>query len=412
MKAPEHDRKDLGLGTRLVDFDACPEDPYRPTSTPLYQTATFAQEDPGELGAYDYSRSGNPTRTVLERQVAELERGTAGFAFASGMAAIAAVLRQVRPESRVVVGDDLYGGTYRLLLRIVAPMGVDVVRVDTRDLAALEQAIVGGPTVLVWIETPSNPLQEVTDIRAVAELAHRYGARLAVDNTMLSPYLQRPLELGADYAVHSATKWLSGHADLTAGVVVVASDEIAEDVRFVQNAEGTALAPFEAWLLLRGLKTLGIRLDRQQANARRIAATLRARPEVTALHWIGKEDHPDRSVHVRQADGDGAVLSFCTGNEELSTRIVAATRLFATTVSFGSLHSTISLPCRMSHASIPEESRGSRCLPPDLVRISVGIEDVDDLIADLARAFTMSTRPGDVSRRPRRTSSPATARLG
>lgn len=386
--------------TRLVRYDACPGDPYRPTATPLYQTATFAPDDvmarateggPADapLGPYDYTRSGNPTRSVLEARLADLERGTRGFAFASGMAAIAACLRFLRAGDRLLVGDDLYGGTYRWLTHAVAPTGVEVARVDTRDLDAVQKAAAapGAATRAVWIETPSNPRQESTDIAAVAAIAHLHGARLYVDNTMLSPILQRPLEVGADVVVHSATKWLGGHGDLTAGAVVVRDPAIADEVAFTQNAEGTALAPFEAWLLLRGLKTLGLRIERQQSTADRVAEFLRDHSAVTEVFRAGEGDARSVAIHKRQARGAGAVLAFRTGCAPTSEAIVAACGLFSTTVSFGSLHSTIGIPGRMSHASIPEAERSRHGVPADLVRLSVGIEDPADVIEDLARAF-------------------------
>lgn len=391
--------------TRLVRYDACPGDAYRPTATPLYQTATFAPDDlvadesdsgigDAPLGPYDYSRSGNPTRSVLESRLADLERGARGFAFASGMAAIAACLRFLRAGDRLLVGDDLYGGTYRWLAHAVAPVGVEVVRVDTRDLDTVRRAAAapGATTRAIWVETPSNPRQESTDLAAVAEIAHGCGARLYVDNTMLSPILQRPLDLGADVVVHSATKWLGGHGDLTAGVVIVRDAAIADEIAFTQNAEGTALAPFEAWLLLRGLKTLGLRVERQQSTANLVTDFLRGHPAVVEVFRAGQGDVRSRAIHERQTRGAGAVLAFRTGCARTSEAWVAACRLFATTVSFGSLHSTISIPGRMSHASIPEAERERHGVPPDLVRLSIGIEEPDDVVADLQQAFASAAR--------------------
>ena len=382
--------RDRARDTRLVHYDPAPGDPFRPSATPLHQTATFAQDDPESFSEYDYSRSGNPTRTVLEERVADLEGASTALAFASGMAAIASVLRLLRPGDRIVVGDDLYGGTYRLLGELVGPSGVDVVRVDTRDIDAVEKAVAGGPTRLVLFETPSNPLHHVTDIAAVSAIAHRYGAHSVVDSTMMSPYLQRPLDHGADLVIQSATKYLSGHADVTAGTVAARDDERANRIAFIRNAEGTALAPFEAWLLLRGLKTLGIRIDRQQQNAARVAAHLEANDRVREVYFVGSAKHPDRATHERQASGAGAVLSFRASSPDAARAFVAATELFSTTVSFGSLHSTVSLPSSMSHASIPEAERRARPLPEGLVRLSVGIEDPEDLLRDLEQALHRS----------------------
>lgn len=378
--------------TELVQFDACPGDPHGPTSTPIYQTATFEQEDPERFGAYDYSRSGNPTRAVLERQLARLERGCeegwegGARAFASGMAALSAVVRLVKPGDRIVAGSDVYGGTFRLLDRVARPYGIDVVFAPTWEEGALE-ACVDARTRLVLIETPTNPLQRITDVRRAAEIAHEAGAWLAVDNTMLSPALLRPLELGADLVIHSATKFLCGHADVTAGAVVARAPALAERIAFTCNAEGTALGPFDSWLLLRGLKTLGLRVERQQASARKVAAFLAEHEAVKRVYYAGLPEHPGREVLERQAAGPGSVLAFETGDRAISRAVIERCRLFKTTVSFGSINSTISLPWCMSHASIPEEVRRERALPEDLVRISVGIEDAEDLIGDLERAL-------------------------
>lgn len=387
----------MKLHTELVQFDACPADPYGPTSTPIYQTATFEQEDPEQFGRYDYSRSGNPTRTVLETQLARLERGCIGGAkaFASGMAALSAVVRLVKPGERIVAGADIYGGTFRLLERIARPYGIDVVYAPTWDEEALAAAL-HERTRLVLIETPTNPLQRITDVRAAAEAAHRVGAWLAVDNTMLSPALLRPLELGADIVIHSATKFLCGHADVTAGAVVVRDESLAERIAFTCNAEGAALGPFDSWLLLRGLKTLALRVERQQASARALASFLARHEAVRRVHYAGLPNHPGRAIQERQAAGPGSVLAFETGDRAISRAVIERCRLFKTTVSFGSITSTISLPCCMSHASIPAEIRRERQMPEDLVRISVGIEDVEDLVGDLNRALR-----GAAAARPR-----------
>jgi cystathionine beta-lyase len=372
--------------TRLVHFEACPQDPFSPSSTPIYQTATFAQASATECGQYDYTRSGNPTRTVLERQLALLEVARYAFAFTSGMAALSTITRLLDVGGEILAGSDLYGGTYRLLSRITSGQGISVRHVDTTDLDAVDAAL-GSQTHMVLVETPTNPLQKITDLEALSALAHSRGALLVVDNTMLSPYLQKPLELGADIVVHSATKHLCGHGDVTGGVVAVRDDTLAQEIAFRQNAEGTALAPFDSWLLLRGMKTLSIRLDRQQATAGRLAQYLAGHSRIKKVHYPGLPDHPGRDLHFSQARGAGAVLSFETGSVETSRRIVEATRLFTISVSFGNVTSLISLPCRMSHASIPAEARKQLELPEDLVRLSVGIEDPDDLIADLEQAF-------------------------
>jgi cysteine-S-conjugate beta-lyase len=394
----------LKAATRLVRFQAAPGDPFGAVSVPIYQTATFVQNSVLEAGPYDYSRSGNPTRTALERQLAALEgaegdRGAPSgaaneevqaLAYTSGMAAVAAVLRLAGPDRQILAAEDLYGGSHRFLARML-PGSAETVRfVDATDPAAVAAALVPGPwrkpIALLYVETPSNPLLQVVDVAALAELAHARGALLAVDGSLLSPLRQRPLDLGADLVVHSATKCLSGHSDLTAGVVATRDPLLARELAFRRNAEGTALAPFEAWLLLRGMKTLDLRLERQERTAARLAAFLAAHPGVRRVHHPGLPGHPGHDVHRRQSSGDGCLVSFETGCAEASRRLVEGLGLFALTVSFGGVGSTASLPCRMSHASVPAERRAGR-LPDDLVRLSAGIEDPDDLLGDLARAL-------------------------
>jgi cystathionine beta-lyase len=376
----------MKLATRLVRFQPAPGDAYSAMSPPLYQTATFAQASALESGPYDYSRSGNPTRRLLEQRVAELEGAGHALAYASGLAALAAVVRVTAGGGEVLAGDDLYGGTYRLLSQQLAGQGVAVRYVDAADLAAVAAAI-GPRTRLLLVETPTNPLLRIADLRGFAKLAHAAGALLAVDNSLLSPYLQRPLELGADVVVHSATKCLGGHSDLTAGVVAVTDPALARELAFAQNAEGTALSPFEAWLLQRGMKTLAVRLDRQESNARRVAELLAGHPRVRRVHYPGLPSHPGHQLQRRQASGAGSVVSFETGSVDVSRQIVEATRLFTISVSFGGVGSLISLPCRMSHASIPASVRRSRALPEDLVRLAVGIEHAGDLLEDLEQAL-------------------------
>jgi len=374
--------------TKLVSYEPAPGDPYAPSSTPLYQNATFRQPDATGNGAYDYSRSGNPTRRVLEERLAQLEDGQFGFAFASGMAALSAVTRLVSAGDHVIACSDLYGGTHRLLSHVVAHHGIDVSFVDTTDTAALQSALTAR-TRLVLIETPSNPLLRITDIEQTAALAHRVGALLVVDNTLLSPWLQQPLTLGADVVVHSATKHLGGHGDVTAGAVITRREDVAERIGFVQNAEGTALSPFDSWLLLRGIKTLGLRLERQQKSADAVAQFLHDHHSVQTVHYPGLDGHPGQEVHESQAQGAGLLLSFETGDVDFSKALVNACRLFDIAVSFGNLHSSIGLPCALSHSSIPEHERD---LPRDLIRVSVGIEDVDDLIQDLEQALAHASR--------------------
>lgn len=381
----------MKFATRLLTFNPAPGDRLTPANTPIYQTATFRQDDATAFGEYDYSRSGNPTRAVIEKQIADLESGTRGFCFSTGLAAIAAVTRLVSPGEEILACDDLYGGTYRLFSRILAKRGIHVRYVDFTNLDAVADAI-SDKTKLVYLESPTNPLLQIIDIVAVSDIAHRNGVLVCVDNSTMSPYLQRPLELGADIVLHSATKFLCGHSDVMAGAVVVADEELGQELYLIQNGEGAGLAPFDSYLLLRGTKTLSLRLDRQQSNAKAIAELLNEHPAVDRVYYPGLADPQQLAIHRAQASGDGAVLSFVTGDPEFSRTIVEATKLFAIAVSFGGVNSTISLPNYMSHASIPAHLRQQKSIPADLVRISVGAEDVDDLIDDLNQALEIAAR--------------------
>jgi cystathionine beta-lyase len=379
----------MKFASKLVSFDVAPGDPFRPMATPIYQTATFEQEEATEFGPYDYSRSGNPTRTVLEEQIALLENGTRGFCFSSGMAAITCVTRLLKTGDEILADNDLYGGTCRLFTRVLDRTGIVACYADACDVEAFARQITER-TKLIYLESPTNPLLRVVDIRQIADLARSSGALLAVDSSAMSPYLQNPLDLGADFVLHSATKFLCGHSDVTAGVVVTKDDALAEQIYFLQNAEGNALGPFDAFLFLRGLKTLKLRLDCQQKNAQTLAEWLKGHPQITSVNYPGLTTSPGHLLQRKQARGAGAVLSFTTGSAEMSRRIVEATRMFSICVSFGSINSTISLPGSMSHASVPPEVGELRELPCDLVRISVGIEDAGDLITDLEQAFAVA----------------------
>jgi len=361
-------------------------DSYGAISPPIYQTATFRQDTVDEFGEYDYTRSGNPTRTLVERQIADLEGGAHACAFASGMAAITALTRLVSPGEEILCGSDLYGGTIRLLDQVVQRMGISVNYVDTCDLDSVRTAITP-QTKLLLLESPTNPLLRISDIEAIAALTGEAGVLFAVDNSMLSPCLQRPLSLGADVVVHSATKFLCGHSDVTGGAVVTNDPELHAKIAFHQNAEGAGLAPFEAWLLHRGIKTLDLRVERQNNSALKIAEFLREQPIVNQVYYPRLSTHPGFDVHARQASGGGAVISFTTGDPAISKRIVESCTLFDIAVSFGSVGSVISMPCTMSHASVPAALREKLAPPSDLIRISVGIEAVDDLTADLENAF-------------------------
>ncbi|XP_028087587.1 cystathionine beta-lyase, chloroplastic isoform X1 [Camellia sinensis] len=361
-------------------------DPYDALSTPLYQTATFKQASAIENGPYDYTRSGNPTRDALESLLAKLDKADRAFCFTSGMAALAAVAHLVGTGEEIVAGDDIYGGSDRLLSQVIPKTGIVVKRVNTTDLDEVASAI-GSWTKLVWLESPTNPRQQISDIRKIAEMAHAHGAIVLVDNSIMSPVLSQPLELGADIVMHSATKFIAGHSDVMAGVLAVKGERLAKDLYFLQNAEGSGLAPFDCWICLRGIKTMPLRVEKQQENAQKIAEFLSSHPKVTKVNYAGLPDHPGRALHYSQAKGAGSVLSFLTGSLALSKHVVETTKYFSITVSFGSVKSLISMPCFMSHASIPAAVREARGLTEDLVRISVGIEDVNDLISDLDDAL-------------------------
>ena len=359
---------------------------YRPTSVPIYQTATFEQASATGFGVFDYTRTDNPTRAAVEAQLAALEGAGHGLAFASGMAALSAVLRLVPAGGEILAGSDLYGGTLRWLGRVGPRAGVRCRLVDVADPAAVTAAI-GPDTRLLLLETPSNPLLRIADIECLGRMARERGVLLAVDNTLLSPFLQNPLALGADLVVHSATKHLAGHGDATAGFVATHSERLAGRLSFHRNAEGTGLAPFEAWLLLRGVMTLHVRLEREQATAWRLAARLRDEPAVRGVLYPGLRGHPGSRIHARQARGPGTVVCFRAGSPQVARRFVEGLELVATAVSFGGVATTASLPRFMSHASAPGELGGRTRIPSDLVRLSVGVEDPSDLERDIVGAL-------------------------
>ncbi len=374
------------------------DDAYGAISPPIYQTATFRQRSADDFGEYDYTRSGNPTRTLVERQLARLENGGYACAFASGMAALVALTRLVAAGEEIVAGNDLYGGTVRLLEQILPRLGIVVRYVEASNPAAVKAAL-NPRTKLILIETPTNPLLKIADIEGLGKIAKEANAVLAVDNSMLSPVLQKPLALGADVVIHSATKFLCGHSDVTAGAVITNSAELHRQIQFYQNAEGAGLAPFEAWLLLRGIKTLALRVERQNDSAQKIAEFLARHETVERVYYPGLEIHEGYEIQRRQARGGGAVISFTTNDAAFSQKLVESTQLFEIAVSFGSVGSVISLPCRMSHKSVPAALREKHAPPADLIRISVGIEDVDDLIEDLERAFSTATKQKTVTAR-------------
>ena len=383
------DQRLPGFATRAVHAGQEPDRTTGSITPAIHQTSTFVQDGIGGLrGGYEYGRSGNPTRTAFEQQVAALEQGTSAVAFASGLAAEDALLRAVLGAGdRVLLGDDAYGGTYRLLKRLHEPAGVRLETVDLTDAAAVEAAF-AEPVRMLWIETPTNPLMKVVDIAALAAVGHAGGALVVVDNTFASPALQQPLPLGADVVVHSATKYLGGHSDALGGVVVTSDEALAERVRFLQFAAGAVLAPFEAWLLTRGIKTLDLRMRRHTESAGAIAAQLAAHPAVERVYYPGLPDHPGHDIAARQMSGSGGMLSVALAGGEAAARSLAErTRLFALAESLGGVESLIGYPSLMTHASV----RGTPlAVPENVVRLSVGVEDLADLQQDLEDA--LSTR--------------------
>jgi cystathionine gamma-synthase len=379
-----------GFNTRAIHAGQEP-DPYTGSVTiPIYATSTYKQDGVGGLrSGYEYSRSANPTRTALQEALAAVEGGTHAFAFASGLAAEDTVLRALlRPGDHLVLPNDAYGGTYRLIARVFAPWGIEFTPVPLEDLDAVRAAI--RPTTrVIWDETPSNPLLGISDIAAVADIAHVAGAYLVVDNTFATPYLQRPLALGADVVVHSTTKYLGGHSDVVGGALITADTEIAETLGFHQNAMGAIAGPFDAWLVLRGLKTLGVRMDRHCTNAGRVVEFLTAHPGVHQVYYPGLPSHPGHEIAAKQMRGFGGMVSFrLRGGEQAALSVCEHSALFTLGESLGGVESLIEHPARMTHAS----AAGSALeVPADLVRLSVGIEDVADLIADLATALSGSS---------------------
>jgi cystathionine beta-lyase/cystathionine gamma-synthase len=376
----------VGFSTDAIHAGQDPDPTTGAISVPIYQTSTYVQEELGKHKGYEYARTQNPTRMALERCLAALEKGERAFAFASGMSAIAAVANLLRAGDHVVSSNNMYGGTFRFFDKVMATYGVEFTYVDTSDLAATAGAF-RPATRLLYVETPTNPSMIVSDLRALASLARERGARLCVDNTFMTPYFQRPLELGAHLVVYSTTKYLNGHSDMVGGAVVSNDAAASERLQFLQNAVGAVPGPFDCFLVLRGLKTLAVRMDRHEANARAIAAWLAQHPKLERVLYPGLPDHPGHDLHNRQASGFGGMIAFETGSIERGASVLKRTRLFALAESLGGVESLISHPASMTHASVPRSEREKAGLTDGLVRISVGIEDVDDLQADLQHAL-------------------------
>jgi cystathionine beta-lyase/cystathionine gamma-synthase len=354
--------------------------------TPIYQTSTYVQEALGKHKGYEYARTQNPTRAALERNLAAIEGGKAGFAFASGMAAIGAVATMLKAGDHVIVSDNTYGGTFRFFDKVLSRYQLSFSYVDTSQLDAVERAFTPA-TRMLFVETPTNPVMQITDLRAAADLAHRHDALLVVDNTFASPCLQRPIEFGADLVVHSTTKYLNGHSDSVGGVAIAVRDEDIEWLGFVQNAEGAILGPFDAWLVLRGTKTLPIRMARHNENGLALARFLEPHPKVSHVYYPGLPSHPQHELAARQMRGFGGMLSFDLGSLEGARRLLNGVRLLALAESLGGVESLISHPATMTHASVPAARRSALGITDGLVRISAGIEDIEDLKEDLSQAL-------------------------
>ncbi|MFN8342859.1 MAG: PLP-dependent aspartate aminotransferase family protein [Cyclobacteriaceae bacterium] len=370
-------------------------------SVPIYQTTTFVHEAPGVHHGYDYTRSGNPTRKVLEDLIAQAEGGTTGAAFSSGMAAIDAVLKLLKTGDHVIAGNDIYGGTYRLLTTIFRNFGIETSFVDLRDQLAVKAALTTR-TKLIWVESPSNPLLRVVDLHALAQLAKGQGALLCVDNTFATPVSQRPIELGADIVVHSATKYIGGHSDVISGLVVTAHAALGEQILFIQNATGSVLSPIESWLLIRGLETLDLRYRQHCRNAQRVAEFLLTHDQIEKVYYPGLQSDPGHLIALRQQKLYGGMVSFQLRRNDArsATAVATSTRLFKLAESLGGVKSLIAHPVTMTHASVPSERHADFGLTPGLLRLSVGLEDADDLIQDLAQA--LDTVRQEPARQPRK----------
>jgi len=354
--------------------------------TPIYQTSTYVQEALGRHKGYEYGRTQNPTRMALERNIAAIESGTAGFAFASGMAAIGAIATLLQSGDHVVVSDNTYGGTFRLFDKVLRRSQLSFTYVDTAKLDEVERAFTPS-TRLLFVETPTNPVMRLTDLRGAADVAHRHNVRLVVDNTFASPYIQRPIEFGADIVVHSTTKYLNGHSDSVGGIVVAQRDDDIEWLKFVQNAEGAILGPFDSWLVLRGTKTLPLRMQQHNATGLALAEFLAAHPKVNQVYYPGLATHPQHELAKRQMRGFGGMLAFDLGSLEAARRLLNGVRLHALAESLGGVETLISHPATMTHASVPAERRAAIGITDGLVRISVGLEDLQDLEDDLTQAL-------------------------
>jgi len=378
----------MKFNTKTIHGGQQPDKAYGAVMPPIYQTSTFAQSTPGGHKGYEYGRTHNPTRNALEHAFASLENGTYGLAFGSGLAAIDAILKLLKSGDEVISTNDLYGGTYRLFTKIFENYGIKFHFIGMENAADIESYI-NENTKLIWVETPTNPMMNIIDIEETATIAKKHNILLAVDNTFATPYLQRPLDLGADIVMHSVTKYIGGHSDLIMGALVVRDDELADKLYFIQNASGAICGPMDSFLALRGIKTLHVRMQRHCENGRAIATFLANHPKISTVYWPGFENHPNHAIAKKQMDDFGGMISFVTkGNDyDQAIRIIENLKVFTLAESLGGVESLAGHPASMTHASIPKAEREKTGVVDSLIRLSVGIEDIDDLIADLAQAL-------------------------
>lgn len=378
----------MKLATKYIHAGTEPDPSTGAIMTPIYQTSTYVQEAPGVNKGYEYARSQNPTRKALEDAYAQIENGKFGLAFSSGVAATDAVIKLLEPGDEVIAANDMYGGTYRLFTKVFEKFGIRFKYVDTTNPENIS-AVISPITKLIWIETPTNPLMNITDIKAVSDIAKKAGALLCVDNTFASPYLQNPLDLGADIVMHSATKYLGGHSDVIQGCLVMNDDTLREKLYFIQKSCGAVPGPMDCFLVLRGIKTLHVRMQRHCENGEKMANFLRNHPKVSQVYWCGFTDHPGYVVASKQMRGFGGMMSFTLKDDSIENarRVLSSTNVFALAESLGGVESLINHPASMTHASIPREERIKNGLSDSLIRLSVGIEDIDDLIADINAAI-------------------------
>ena len=377
-----------GFGTKFIHAGAVPDPSTGAIMTPVYQTSTYVQSAPDTHQGYDYSRAGNPTRTALENACAEIENGKYGLVFSSGVAATDAVIRLLKPGDEVIASNDMYGGTYRLFSKLFEKFGIKFYYINQQEIKNISDAI-NENTKLIWIETPTNPLMNIVDIAAVTELAKQHNILVCVDNTFASPYLQTPLDLGADIVMHSSTKYLGGHSDVIQGCLVMNDKALRDDLHFIQKSSGAVPGPQDCFLVLRGIKTLHLRMQRHCENGEKIAHYLLNHPKVGKVYWPGFEDHPNHIIAKKQMRGFGGMISFELKDEsaEELKRVVTSTKIFSLAESLGGVESLVNHPATMTHASIPREERIKNGLSDSLIRLSVGIEDAEDLIDDLTAAI-------------------------